>query len=43
MLAMTAAIDWVVEDNHGSPADAADPADTAVILTIPPLDGRTPG
>ena len=37
---MTDAIDWVVEDDHGGPADAAEPADTAVMLTIPPLDGR---
>jgi hypothetical protein len=36
MLAMKAAIDGVVEDNHGGPAEAAEPAGTAVmILTIP--------
>jgi hypothetical protein len=36
MLTMTAAIAWVVEDNHGGPAEAAGPAGTAVmILTIP--------
>jgi hypothetical protein len=40
MLAMTAAIDWVVEDDHGGSAEAAGPAGTAVMLTIRPLDGR---
>jgi hypothetical protein len=40
MLAMTAAIHWVVEDNHGGPAEAAGPAGTTVIRTIRPLDGR---
>jgi hypothetical protein len=36
MLAMMAAIVWMVEEDHGGPAEAAEPGGTAVlILTIP--------
>jgi hypothetical protein len=40
MLAMTAAIDWVDEDNHDGPAEAAEPAGTAVPLTFIPIGQR---